>query len=81
MDHSLISAVAALAGAAIIAAGSFIRSWLIHQGKFERSGSPRRFCAAKTSTTNLSRRPQSATFMQSNTTNPTFPYWWSYTQK
>lgn len=33
MDHSLISAVAALAGAAIIAAGSFIRSWLIHQGE------------------------------------------------
>jgi hypothetical protein len=29
-DHSLISAVAALAGAAILAAGSFIRSWLIH---------------------------------------------------
>jgi hypothetical protein len=33
MDHSLISALAALAGAAIIAAVSFLRSWLVHQGE------------------------------------------------
>jgi hypothetical protein len=33
MDHNLISAVAALAGAAIVAAVSFLRSWLVHQGE------------------------------------------------
>jgi hypothetical protein len=33
MDHSLISALAALAGAAIVAAVSFLRSWLVHQGE------------------------------------------------
>jgi hypothetical protein len=33
MDHNLISAVAALAGAAIVAVVSFLRSWLVHQGE------------------------------------------------
>jgi hypothetical protein len=33
MDHSLISALAALAGAGIIAIVSFLRSWLVHQGE------------------------------------------------
>jgi hypothetical protein len=33
MDHSLISALAALAGAAIVAAISFLKSWLVHQGE------------------------------------------------
>jgi hypothetical protein len=33
MDHSLISPLAALAGAAIVAAVSFLRSWLVHQGE------------------------------------------------
>jgi hypothetical protein len=33
MDHSLISALAALAGAGIIAVVSFLRSWLVHQGE------------------------------------------------
>jgi hypothetical protein len=30
MDHSVMSALAALAGAAIVAAVSFLRSWLVH---------------------------------------------------
>ena len=33
MDHSVISAIAALAGAAIVAIVSFLRSWLVHQGE------------------------------------------------
>jgi hypothetical protein len=33
MDHTLISALAALAGAAIVAAVSFLKSWLVHQGE------------------------------------------------
>ena len=31
MDHSLISALAALAGAAIVATVSFLQSWIVHQ--------------------------------------------------
>jgi hypothetical protein len=33
MNPSLISALAALAGAAIVAVASFLRSWLVHQGE------------------------------------------------
>jgi hypothetical protein len=33
MDHSLISALAALAGAGIVAVVSFLKSWLVHQGE------------------------------------------------
>jgi hypothetical protein len=33
MDHSLVSAISALAGAAIVAVVSFIRSWVVHQGE------------------------------------------------
>jgi hypothetical protein len=33
MDHTLVSALAALGGAAIVAAVSFLRSWLVHQGE------------------------------------------------
>jgi hypothetical protein len=33
MDHSVISAVSALAGASIVAIVSFLRSWIVHQGE------------------------------------------------
>jgi hypothetical protein len=33
MDHNLVSALAAIGGAAIAATVSFIRSWLVHQGQ------------------------------------------------
>jgi hypothetical protein len=33
MSPSLVSALAALAGAAIVAAASFLRSWLVHRGQ------------------------------------------------